>query len=329
MDPVEAEIIDELPANSTGKPLFRKTTKKITGATEKTKKSTKSNKKQQKPSKVKQDFRNKPLPPAPVSVATAKIPRESPLRASNHVANLMSKYAVSGRVWTDSDESPTDKYFHPHPMVKEKQGVSDLEFELRRTPLEKKDHIHKEEHVVAPLKTRKAPPIPYRGHSGSGDLPGPKTRLESTSSTNSTPKLDLKVKPTDSGSRVSLQDNKAVLAKNADAQNANAIDVAGERDQQSNVTNLSTISASTSIRTGITSQRRPTIVSKYSEILDDIGLYTRSFIVDPSSIPSSVEVENAVVEDDNDIVPHGDKICIKLSHVESVTLNFHFPSSFF
>ncbi|OKL57541.1 hypothetical protein UA08_07033 [Talaromyces atroroseus] len=330
VNPVEARIFDESSVKSTEKSPPQTITKKSARTTENTKRFTESNTKQQKPRNNKQELWNKPLPAIPMSVSAIKLPREPTLRASNHVANLMSKYTASAPVWADSNESPTDKYFRPHPVANVKtlpQEAFDLEFELDKITAEAKNgqsgrSLQNEEHVVAPLNVvaRKHVwnvPAPARGQSGgSSDLPSPKPHLESTKSTMQrqrplTPKLDPK------------EANLLVRSRSTDSQVAKALGVASEGDEKSNNTNPSTIPANTFVRAGITPQLRPAVISKCSETPDNVGLYTRSFIVDPPSIPSPIDDKNEVVEDDNETMPHGDKIFIKLSHVESVVLNFH------
>lgn len=318
---VQAEKFDESPAQSTQKLSFRGNTKKISGATENTKKFLKINTKQQKPGKAKQELKNKPLPAVPVSVPAAKLSREPHLHASNHVASLMSKYEASAPVWADSDESPIDKYFHPHRVVNEKQAAFDLEFELHKIF----DQTQKEEHVMAPLNSMREIPaqvLHARGPSGrSGNLLGPKT-LKAVPSTMDwsaglppnwqppTPKFDdEEAKPIDGGSLVNLED----LISNSYAQPP-----LGETCR------LSTMPSNTFVRAGIIPQLRPTVVSKYADSLDDVGLYTRSFILDSPSTPSPIEGKNKVVGDGNDTMSQGDKIFIKLNRVENVTLNFHF-----
>ncbi|KAH8695139.1 hypothetical protein BGW36DRAFT_299306 [Talaromyces proteolyticus] len=82
---------------------------------------------------------------------------------------------------------------------------------------------------------------------------------------------------------------------------------------------LNTIPPSTLVKPEIIPQPPPASVSKYPETPDDVGLHTRSFIVDSPSVQSPIEEENEMGEDDNDAMPHSDKIFIELNHVETVT----------
>lgn len=294
---------------------FQENTEKITIAREDTRKLSKSNTMQPKPRNSEQELTNKPLPAIPVSGSTTKLSKETHLSTRKHIASLL-KYEASA----PGDESPIDKYFPSHRLINRKQTKFNLESELHRNF----DLTQKEEHVVAPLNTRRRSRVqelrtrhPSRR---SGSLPGP-TNLKAAPSTRDW-SSELPLKLDDEGTNPItgglLGDIGNLISDSRTLPTSNR-----------ETCRLSTGPPDTFVRDGMIPQLRHTVVSKYADNLDDFGLYTRSFILDSPFTPSPAEGKSDVVGDGNDSVSQGEKIFIKLNRVENVTLNFHIlrPSS--